>query len=248
MVDEKHVRTCRSQPKRRSEFGRPQCDASRGMLRRLRDVALSLPVVITVNDCVATVARADAADLPVGRPEAGRASDGARGVPSGVGPSSSRGDDAAWVVLDRTATRLLNFARGDMVYLKTPSDPSVRAVRRLVALEGDWVTAADSDEVRRSPRGTAAWSASRRRGGSGDARPGTRGPRGRDGAGSRTRRRGRDGLGTGTGTGTGPGTAPRTRTTSTSSRWRCSTPECRRCFGRPVGSDSSLGRSRRDAC
>jgi inner membrane protease subunit 2 len=123
------------------------------MLRRLRDVALSVPVVITVNDCVATVARADAADLPVGRPEAGRASDGARGVPSEVGPSSSRGRDAAWVVLDRTATRLLTFARGDMVYLKTPSDPNVRAVRRLVALEGDWVTAADSDEVQKIPKG-----------------------------------------------------------------------------------------------
>ena len=123
------------------------------MLRRVRDVALSVPVVITVNDCVATVARADAADLPVGRPEAGRASDGARGVPSEAGPSSSRGGDAAWVVLDRTATRLLTFARGDMVYLKTPSDPNVRAVRRLVALEGDWVTAADSDEVQKIPKG-----------------------------------------------------------------------------------------------
>ena len=116
-------------------------------------MALSIPVIITVNDCVATVARADAAELPIGRPEAGRASDGARGVPSEAGPSSSRGGDAAWVVLDRTATRLLNFARGDMVYLKTPSDPSVRAVRRLVALEGDWVTAADSDEVQKIPKG-----------------------------------------------------------------------------------------------
>ena len=116
-------------------------------------MALSIPVVITVNDCVATVARADAAELPIGRPEAGRASVGARGVPSEAGPSSSRGGDAAWVVLDRTATRLLNFARGDMVYLKTPSDPGVRAVRRLVALEGDWVTAADSDEVQKIPKG-----------------------------------------------------------------------------------------------
>ena len=70
-----------------------------------------------------------------------------------MGPSSSRGRDAAWVVLDRTATRLLTFARGDMVYLKTPSDPNVRAVRRLVALEGDWVTAADSDEVQKIPKG-----------------------------------------------------------------------------------------------
>ena len=39
------------------------------------------------------------------------------------------------------------------MYLKTPSDPSVRAVRRLVALEGDWVTAADSDEVQKIPKG-----------------------------------------------------------------------------------------------
>ena len=97
-------------------------------------------------------------------------------MPSEVGPSSSRGRDA-WVVLDRTATRLLTFARGDMVYLKTPSDPNVRAVRRLVALEGDWVTAADSDEVQKIPRGTAAWSTWWRRGGSwdGDRHTGTTG-------------------------------------------------------------------------
>ena len=121
------------------------------MLRRLRDVALSIPVAITVNDCVASVARADAADLPRARPEDDRASDEARRVPSEAAPSS-RGD-AAFVVLDRTATRFLNFARGDMVYLKTPSDPGVRAVRRLVALEGDWVTAVDSDEVQKIPKG-----------------------------------------------------------------------------------------------
>lgn len=120
------------------------------MLRRLREMALGLPVVITVNDCVVSVARADAADLPGFVSETDGSYDLTREVPSRAQSSSG---DTAYVLLDRTATRLLNFTRGDMVYLKTPADPGRSAVRRLVALEGDWVTVGDSDDVQKIPKG-----------------------------------------------------------------------------------------------
>lgn len=141
-----------SRPTKKKQYPlRPFSVRPRVMLRRLRNVALSLPVVITVNDCVVSVARTDAADLPGrGLETDGDDGDGARGVPSS---SSSSNGDSAYVLLNRTATRLLNFARGDMVYMKTPMDPGVRAVRRLVALEGDWVTDPSSDDVQKIPKG-----------------------------------------------------------------------------------------------
>lgn len=127
--------------------------ARRGaMLRRLRDVALSVPVVITINDCVGSVAPANLAHLPVAPADAG---DRAGSSPGTEVPSSSgRADpERALVVLDRVAPRAFTFARGDVVYLRDPSDPTAWRVRRLVAMEGDWVTAPRSDDVRKVPKG-----------------------------------------------------------------------------------------------
>ena len=57
------------------------------------------------------------------------------------------------MVLDRVAPRAFTFSRGDVVYLRDPSDPTAWRVRRLVAMEGDWVTAPRSDDVRKVPKG-----------------------------------------------------------------------------------------------
>ena len=53
----------------------------------------------------------------------------------------------------RRPARRFTFARGDVVYLRDPSDPTAWRVRRLVATEGDWVTAPTSDDVRKVPKG-----------------------------------------------------------------------------------------------
>ena len=130
------------------------------MFRRLRDLALAAPVIVTVNDCVATVAVVDAADLPgaTGRspsiPDPGVPS---RARPAGpsrtpAGPSADRA--RAWVVLDRSAARTFAFKRGDVVRLRHPSDPRAWVTRRLVALEGDWISDEDGPrDVHIIPKG-----------------------------------------------------------------------------------------------
>ena len=148
------------------------------MFRLVRDVVLSIPVAITFNDCIASVARAESASLgaeeqsvvfpPATQGEGGITVPFLRkagvGVSSAAGvPAARGGGDAAastssslrhsYVLLDRTCARTISFARGDLVYLKSPSDHRHFTVQRLVALEGDWVTRRDSDDVEKVPKG-----------------------------------------------------------------------------------------------
>jgi len=118
------------------------------MLRRAANVAFTVPVFITINDCIVSVARADASEprekIGGGRPrETGEASSS-----SSPSPTSAR-----LVLLDRVTPRMFSFARGDVVYLRSPSNQDRWVTRRLVALEGDWVTRAADDDVTKVPRG-----------------------------------------------------------------------------------------------
>lgn len=122
--------------------------AGRGdMLRRAANVAFTVPVFITINDCIVSVARADASEprenIWGGPRETGEASSS----------SPSPGTSARLVLLDRVTPRTFSFARGDVVYLRSPSNQDRWVTRRLVALEGDWVTRAADDDVTKVPRG-----------------------------------------------------------------------------------------------
>ena len=122
--------------------------AGRGdMLRRAANVAFTVPVFITINDCIVSVARADASEprenIGAGPRETGEASSS----------SPSPGTSARLVLLDRVTPRTFSFARGDAVYLRSPSNQDRWVTRRLVALEGDWVTRAADDDVTKVPRG-----------------------------------------------------------------------------------------------
>lgn len=118
--------------------------AGRGdMLRRAANVAFSVPVFITINDCVVSVARADASEP---REKIG-------GGPRETGEASTSSSPARLVLLDRVTPRTFSFARGDVVYLRSPSNQDRWVTRRLVALEGDWVTRAADDDVTKVPRG-----------------------------------------------------------------------------------------------
>ena len=98
----------------RGREGRPR-RARRGA-RRLRDVALSIPVVITINDRVGSVAPANLAHLPVAPADAGDGGHPPRGRRCRL--SGRAHPERALVVLDRVA-RALTFARG-VVYLRDP--------------------------------------------------------------------------------------------------------------------------------
>ena len=89
--------------------------------------------------------RVGAAGEDRGRParETGEASSS-----SSPSPTSAR-----LVLLDRVTPRTFSFARGDVVYLRSPSNQDRWVTRRLVALEGDWVTRAADDDVTKVPRG-----------------------------------------------------------------------------------------------
>ena len=117
------------------------------MLRRAANVAFTVPVFITINDCIVSVARADASEprenIGAGPRETGEASSS----------SPSPGTSARLVLLDRVTPRTFSFARGDVVYLRSPSNQDRWVTRRLVALEGDWVTRAADDDVTKVPRG-----------------------------------------------------------------------------------------------
>ena len=124
------------------------------MLRRAANVAFTVPVFVTINDCIVSVARADASELgvaasPVENCERRVGPGGDRSPTDGPQSTSSR----ALVVLDRLTPRTFSFARGDVVYLRSPSDQDRWVTRRLVALEGDWVTRAADDDVTKVPRG-----------------------------------------------------------------------------------------------
>ena len=113
------------------------------MLRRAANVAFTVPVFITINDCVVSVARADASEP---REKIG-------GGPRETGEASTSSSPARLVLLDRVTPRTFSFARGDVVYLRSPSNQDRWVTRRLVALEGDWVTRAVDDDVTKVPRG-----------------------------------------------------------------------------------------------
>ena len=124
------------------------------MLRRAANVAFTVPVFVTLNDCIVSVARADASELgvaasPVENCERRVGPGGDRSPTDGPQSTSSR----ALVVLDRLTPRTFSFARGDVVYLRSPSDQDRWVTRRLVALEGDWVTRRGDDDVTKVPKG-----------------------------------------------------------------------------------------------
>ena len=199
------------------------------MLRRLRSAVISLPVVITFNDCVASIARADPASLgltddadgqaadrpglPVGdrvRAGACRAEDGGlltASTPSSASSSSS--SSASYVLLDRSCARTFSFTRGDVVYLRDPHNHARFTVQRLVAMEGDWVTRHDSDDVEKVPKGHC-WLESvgekgRRGRRGGRERGGGRAGGGGRGGGGRRRDRGEEEGTVASGGDTGPG-------------------------------------------
>mmetsp|Transcript_11130 Transcript_11130/g.35323 ORF Transcript_11130/g.35323 Transcript_11130/m.35323 type:complete len:163 (+) Transcript_11130:34-522(+) len=68
-----------------------------------------------------------------------------------LNPQGSFANDR--VVEDKLSPLLGRFQRGDVVVLLSPEDPHSRIVKRVIALEGDWVSHTPRDDVTRVPRG-----------------------------------------------------------------------------------------------
>lgn len=90
--------------------------------------ALAVPMVVTFNDCFASVVTVDHTTMqPI----------------SNETVSTSRDR----VLLDKFSVRLGRYKRGDVCYMKSPSKPNGWIVKRVIALEGDKVRTGDQGVV-----------------------------------------------------------------------------------------------------
>ncbi|KAL3131778.1 hypothetical protein ABBQ38_007495 [Trebouxia sp. C0009 RCD-2024] len=92
------------------------------------------PVVVTVNDLVG-----------------GPATVHGRSMQPTLNPLGSTSIDL--VLVDKLSIRLFKYSRGDVVLLRSPVCPDAVLIKRLVALEGDWLTLPDCVDIAKIPQG-----------------------------------------------------------------------------------------------
>ncbi|KAK9820562.1 hypothetical protein WJX72_011658 [[Myrmecia] bisecta] len=92
------------------------------------------PVVITVNDCIC-----------------GQAVVNGRSMQPTLNPAPEAGKDR--VLADKLSIRLYQYNRGDVVLLRCPDHPHTILVKRLLALEGDWVLVPGVADIQKIPKG-----------------------------------------------------------------------------------------------
>lgn len=92
------------------------------------------PVVVTVNDLVA-----------------GLASVNGRSMQPTFNPSTVTSNDV--VLVDKLSIRLYKYSRGDVLLFRSPACPDTILIKRLIALEGDWVALPDRADIEKIPQG-----------------------------------------------------------------------------------------------
>ncbi|PSC69783.1 inner membrane protease subunit 2 [Micractinium conductrix] len=98
-----------------------------------------LGVAYAFSDCIASVRVLDPLECRA---------DGSGGTTSGGGGS----DGMITVLVDKFSLRLFRYHRGELIVLKSPEEPRRWLARRLVGLEGDFVSVAGS-RTERVPKG-----------------------------------------------------------------------------------------------
>jgi len=61
--------------------------------------------------------------------------------------------NADLLYLEKLSLRTYSFSRGDVVVFRSPLEPKVWLVKRLIALQGDWVTVPGTYEILQVPKG-----------------------------------------------------------------------------------------------
>ncbi|KAL4445430.1 hypothetical protein ABPG77_011255 [Micractinium sp. CCAP 211/92] len=84
----------------------------------------------------------------LGASDAGAGSSSSRG-----GGSGGSGDGFLAVLVDKLSMRFFKYERGELVVIKSPEEPRQRLVRRLAALEGDFVSVGGG-RMERLPKGS----------------------------------------------------------------------------------------------
>ncbi|BDA41476.1 mitochondrial inner membrane protease subunit 2 [Coccomyxa sp. Obi] len=104
------------------------------MIKTVWRIAKLVPVVVAVEDCLY-----------------GPASVHGRSMQPTFNPEPATGHDL--VLADKWSIKLYRYNRGDIVLLRSPEDPNMMLIKRLLALEGDWVTIPGSLELAKIPKG-----------------------------------------------------------------------------------------------
>ncbi|GJP69194.1 hypothetical protein CLOP_g145 [Closterium sp. NIES-67] len=95
----------------------------------VRQLSLAVPVVLTVHDNIASMCGVDGHSMsPTFNPLRDK---------SGLLFRAALSDR---VLLDRLSARYMQYQRGDVVVLRSPTDPDLCLIKRLIALQDDWVT------------------------------------------------------------------------------------------------------------
>lgn len=92
------------------------------------------PVVVAVNDLIG-----------------GPASVHGRSMQPTLNPSGLAANDL--VLVDKLSIRLYKYSRGDVVLFRSPVSTDTMLIKRLVALEGDWVAFPDRVDIEKIPQG-----------------------------------------------------------------------------------------------
>ncbi|KAI3428378.1 hypothetical protein D9Q98_006758 [Chlorella vulgaris] len=116
---------------------------------RVPDVLGWLGVAYVIQDCIASIALIKDARCALEEVSDGSSGGGA------AEPSTNSVSGGLLTVVDKLSPRLFHFERGDLVVLKSPEEHSKRLVRRLIALEGDFVSVTGG-KLERVPKG-AGW-------------------------------------------------------------------------------------------
>lgn len=86
----------------------------------LRAIAAGIPIGVTFVDCFGYIAKVEGVSMqPALNPESNGKSD--------------------FVFLSRWSSRSYRYNRGDMVSLISPKDPGQKIIKRIIALEGDFI-------------------------------------------------------------------------------------------------------------
>eukprot|EP00245_Coleochaete_scutata_P007671 TRINITY_DN2321_c0_g1_i3.p1 TRINITY_DN2321_c0_g1~~TRINITY_DN2321_c0_g1_i3.p1 ORF type:complete len:168 (+),score=15.32 TRINITY_DN2321_c0_g1_i3:98-601(+) len=93
-----------------------------------------VPVVILFNDGVASMSKVEG-----------------RSMQPTLNPQGYAMED--FVLLDKLTMRYMDYSRGDVVILRAPDEPKQCLVKRLIAMEGDWITVPGTFDVKQVPKG-----------------------------------------------------------------------------------------------
>mmetsp|Transcript_103 Transcript_103/g.156 ORF Transcript_103/g.156 Transcript_103/m.156 type:complete len:168 (+) Transcript_103:186-689(+) len=107
---------------------------ARAALHEIGRVLWLVPIAMTVNDIFVSVSKVKGNSMS----------------PT-LNPTGNAAEDL--VVIDRLKPKMYKYDRGDVVIVRSPVEPGRLLVKRLIGLQGDWITVPSETKLRQIPQG-----------------------------------------------------------------------------------------------